>query len=158
MAASGLARMAARATLSSRTRQAQDVPGPEAPGPTAPGPRRNPRRGPGSRRRAPRPHDAAAAPARHDAEPVAIPKMRSESIDEAVSVRADFHGGRVTPVAFRRRGREHRVARVNARWVDRAGKHPRFYFSVTDENGDVYQLQLQGGDLLWWLDMVTLEG
>ncbi len=84
--------------------------------------------------------------------------MRSESLDEAVSVRADFHGGSVTPVAFRRRGREHRVARVNARWVDRAGKHPRFYFSVTDENGDVYQLQLQGGDLLWWLDTVTLEG
>ena len=39
-----------------------------------------------------------------------------------------------------------------------AGKHPRFYFSVTDENGDVYQLQLQSGDLLWWLDTVTLEG
>ena len=87
-----------------------------------------------------------------------IPNMRSEALDEAVSVRADFHGGSVTPVAFRRRGREHRVARVNARWVDRAGKHPRFYFSVTDENGDVYQLQLQGGDLLWWLDTVTLEG
>ncbi len=84
--------------------------------------------------------------------------MRSEALDEAVSVRADFHGGRVTPVAFRRRGREHRVARVNARWVDRAGKHPHFYFSITDENGDVYQLQLQGGDLLWWLDTVTLEG
>mgnify|MGYP001764434515 FL=1 len=84
--------------------------------------------------------------------------MRSETIDEAVSVRADFHGGRVIPLAFRRRGREHRVARVNARWVDRAGKHPRFYFSVTDENGDVYQLQLQGGDLMWWLDTVTLEG
>jgi len=84
--------------------------------------------------------------------------VRSEALDEAVSVRADFHGGAVTPVAFRRRGREHRVARVNARWVDRAGKHPRFYFSVTDENGDIYQLQLQGGDLLWWLDTVTLEG
>jgi len=89
---------------------------------------------------------------------VHIPNMRSEALDEAVSVRADFHGGSVTPVAFRRRGREHRVARVNARWVDRAGKHPRFYFSVTDESGDVYQLQLQGGDLLWWLDTVTLEG
>src|SRR5262249_12501832 len=70
--------------------------------------------------------------------------MRSEALDEAVSVRADFHGGAVTPVAFSRRGREHRVARVNARWVDRAGRHPRFYFSVTDESGDVYQLQLQG--------------
>src|SRR5215831_17280774 len=92
------------------------------------------------------------------AAPTGPKNMRSEALDEAVSVRADFHGGAVTPVAFSRRGREHRVARVNARWVDRAGRHPRFYFSVTDESGDVYQLQLQGGDLLWWLDTVTLEG
>ena len=84
--------------------------------------------------------------------------MRSEPLDEAVSVRADFHGGSVTPVAFRRRGREHRVARVNARWVDRAGKHPRFYFSVTLESGDVCELQLHGADLVWWLDAITLEG
>jgi hypothetical protein len=83
--------------------------------------------------------------------------MQSETIDEAVSVRADFSGGLATPVAFRRRGREHRVRRVNARWIDRAGKHPCFYFSVTDENGDVYQLQLQSGDLLWRLDSVTME-
>ena len=74
--------------------------------------------------------------------------MRNEAIDEAIAVRADFQGGTVTPVAFRRRGREHSVRSVNARWMDRAGKHPRFYFSVTDESGDVYQLQLQAGDLL----------
>ena len=84
--------------------------------------------------------------------------MRSEPIDEAVAVRADFRGGEVTPLAFRRRGREHRVARVNARWVDRAGRHPRFHFSVTDENGDVYQLSLAAADLVWWLDSVALEG
>lgn len=83
--------------------------------------------------------------------------MQSESIDEAVAVRADFSGGTVTPVAFRRRGREHRVRCVNTRWVDRAGRHPRFYFSVTDENGDIYQLQLQTNDLVWWLDTVTME-
>ena len=84
--------------------------------------------------------------------------MRSEPLDEAVSVRADFHGGSVTPVAFRRRGREHRVARVNARWVDRAARHPSFYFSITVESGDVYQLQLQGADMVWRVDSVSLEG
>jgi hypothetical protein len=84
--------------------------------------------------------------------------MRQEPIDEAVAVRADFHGGTATPLAFRRRGREHRVVRVNARWVDRAGRHPRFYFSVTVESGDVYQLQLHAADLVWWLDSVALEG
>ncbi len=84
--------------------------------------------------------------------------MRHEAIDEAVAVRADFRGGTVTPVAFRRGEREHRVVRVNARWVDRAGRHPRFYFSVAVESGDVYQLNLHGGDLVWWLDSVALEG
>ena len=84
--------------------------------------------------------------------------MRHESIDEAVPVRADFRGGVVTPLAFRHGGREQRIVHVNARWVDRAGRHPRFHFSVTVESGDVYQLQLQGADLMWWLDSVTLEG
>lgn len=84
--------------------------------------------------------------------------MRQELIGQAISVRADFQGGVVTPVAFRRAGREHRVARVNTRWVDRAGRHPRFHFSVTDESGDVYQLQLSGADLVWWLESVALEG
>ncbi len=84
--------------------------------------------------------------------------MRQEAIDEAVAVRADFKGGTVTPVAFRRGAREHRVVHVNARWTDRAGRHPRFYFSVTADSGDVYQLNLHGGDLVWWLDSVTLEG
>ncbi len=84
--------------------------------------------------------------------------MRTEAIDEAVAVRADFQGGKVTPLAFQRRGREHRVARVNAHWIDRVPRHPHFYFSVTDESGDVYQLQLQAADLVWWLDAVTVEG
>ena len=84
--------------------------------------------------------------------------MRNEPLDEAVAVRADFRGGTVTPVAFARKGREHRVVRVNARWIDRVPRHPHFYFSVTDESGDVYQLQLQSGDLVWWLDSVMVEG
>jgi hypothetical protein len=84
--------------------------------------------------------------------------MRQEPIDESVAVRADFQGGVVTPVAFRLRGREHRVVCVNARWVDRVPRHPCFYFSVTAESGDVYQLQLQASDLVWWLDWVALEG
>jgi hypothetical protein len=84
--------------------------------------------------------------------------MRQELIDQAIAVRADFQGGVVTPVAFRRAGREHRVAHVNTRWVDRAERHPRFHFSVTDESGDVYHLQLSAADLVWWLESVALEG
>jgi hypothetical protein len=84
--------------------------------------------------------------------------MRLERIDEAVVVRADFRGGVITPLSFRRRGREERVTRVNARWTDRAGRHPHFYFSVTVASGDVCQLQLQSADMVWRLDSVTLDG
>jgi len=64
--------------------------------------------------------------------------MRSEAIDEPVAVRADFLGGVITPVMFRRRSREHRVTRVNTRWLDRTGRHPRLFFSVTDANGGAW--------------------
>ncbi len=84
--------------------------------------------------------------------------MRLESIHEAVPVRADFRGGVAVPLAFRRGSREERVTRVNARWVDRAGRHPQFCFSVTSERGDVYQLRFAAADLVWWLDSVTVEG
>ena len=84
--------------------------------------------------------------------------MRVESIDEAIPVRADFRGGVVTPLAFRRGAREHRITQVHARWIDRAGRHPQFFFSVADGNGDVYQLRLSAADLVWWLESVTLEG
>ena len=84
--------------------------------------------------------------------------MKLERLDEAAAVQAEFQGGVVTPTGFRRGGREQRVVRVNARWVDRSGRHPHFYFSVTVESGDVYQLQLQGGDLVWRVDSVSLEG
>jgi hypothetical protein len=87
-----------------------------------------------------------------------MPDLRTERIDEAIAARADFSGGVVTPVAFRRKTREHRVSRVNARWLDRAGRHPSLHFSVTDEHGDVYQLRLQTADMVWWLETVTLEG
>jgi len=87
-----------------------------------------------------------------------MPELHIERIDEAVAVRADFQGSVVSPIAFRRQRREHRVSRVNARWVERSGKHPSFFFSITDESGDVYQLQLQTADMVWWLDTVTLEG
>ena len=84
--------------------------------------------------------------------------MRLEPIDEAVAVRADFRGGVVTPLAFRRQGREHRVVRVNARWLDRAGRHAHFYFSVTVESGDVYELCLNAHELTWRLTSVALDG
>ena len=60
--------------------------------------------------------------------------MQIETLDEVISVRADFSGGELTPRVFRRGGETHRVTEVNARWVDRTS------------------------DMLWRVEWVVLEG
>ena len=84
--------------------------------------------------------------------------MRLERLDEAVKVRADFQGGRVTPQLIKRGSQELHVARVTARWEDRKGAHKVHYFSVQVASGDVYELEFHSGDLLWKLNSVMLEG
>ena len=84
--------------------------------------------------------------------------MRVERIDETVKVRADFQGGVITPLLVRRGTQDYRVATVNARWEDREGMQKLHYFSVTATTGDLFQLKLHTGDLLWTLETVTLDG
>lgn len=84
--------------------------------------------------------------------------MRIERIDETVKVRADFQGGVITPLLFRRGTQEYRVSTVNARWEDREGTQKLHFFSVTATTGDVFQLRLHTGDLLWTLETVALDG
>ena len=83
--------------------------------------------------------------------------MRLERLDETVKVRADFQGGRVTPLLIKRKVQELRVAQVTARWEDRKGAHKVHYFSVQVPSGDVYQLEFHAGDLLWKLNSVMLD-
>jgi hypothetical protein len=84
--------------------------------------------------------------------------MIYEDLREPVGVRADFGGARVTPVAFRRKGRAHRVVEVAARWEDRRGGARVLFFSCLDEAGDLYQLRFDAGDVSWRLDAVQLAG
>lgn len=83
--------------------------------------------------------------------------MRIEEIDEAVSVRADFRGGEVTPRAFRRGQKAYTVTEVNARWVDREGATPVWRFSV-QAGGDTYFLALRPGEMVWRLERVMVDG
>ena len=84
--------------------------------------------------------------------------MRMERIDEPVKVRADFQGGVLTPLLFRRGTQEHRVVAVNARGEDREGAQRIHFFSVTVGSGDVYQLRLESGDMIWRVESVMLDG
>ena len=83
--------------------------------------------------------------------------MRTEEIDEPVSVRADFCGGEVTPRAFRRGQKAYTVTEVNARWVDREGAQPVRRFSV-QAGGDTYFLALLTGQMVWRLEKVMVDG
>ncbi len=84
--------------------------------------------------------------------------MQWETLDEPIKVRADFQGGEVTPLLFRRGANQVRVVRVNTRWMDREGRRALHYFSVTAESGDIYQLCLDAGDLTWRAQCVMYEG
>ena len=84
--------------------------------------------------------------------------MHVERLDEAVACRADFAGGRVTPLVFWRGGRPHPVTQVHARWLDRSARHPQFYFSAQTETGDIFELRLDTGGMTWHVQSVLLEG
>ena len=84
--------------------------------------------------------------------------MHWEHLNEAVKVRADFQGGVISPIIFRRGGQRVEVRHVNTRWQDTRGRHRLCHFSVTGANGDVYQLCFDTEDLTWRLEYVLFEG
>ena len=47
---------------------------------------------------------------------------------------------------------------VHARWLDRAGRHPQFYFSAETDAGDVFELRLDSAEMTWHVQSVMLEG
>jgi len=83
--------------------------------------------------------------------------MIVETLDEPIKVRADFSGGVITPLAFKRKGEVFRIRRVNARWTDSEGKFKRHFFSI-EARGDTFELHLDSGDMCWRLDRVCLDG
>jgi hypothetical protein len=84
--------------------------------------------------------------------------MRVETIDEPIQVRADFRGGVITPVGFRRGAMDYRVRRVNVRWVDRERAGHVYHFSVTVDSGDTCRLRLDAGSMTWRLESVMMDG
>ena len=84
--------------------------------------------------------------------------MQEETLGDMVSVRADFSGGKITPRAFRRGGRTHRVTAVNARWQDREGAHPAYCFSVQIDGDTTCFLRFDTASAVWRIEQVLLPG
>ncbi len=87
-----------------------------------------------------------------------MPVYHEEEIDEPIGeVVARFSRGRIDPLSFRWRTREHRVHRVNAYWVDRNTQPTVHSFTVTVDTGDIYELAYREGDPIWRLERVFVE-
>lgn len=82
--------------------------------------------------------------------------MKVELIQEPVKVRADFSGGVISPLAFKRNHETYRIERVNCHWRDKQGQEISHYFSVLAA-GDVYELRLRLSDMTWWIERVMLD-
>ena len=77
-----------------------------------------------------------------------------ESLDEVV---ACFRGGKIEIRSLSWRGRQHRVERMHASWIDRAVQPPVHGFTVTLESDDLMELAYQEGDLDWRLERLLLQ-
>ena len=83
--------------------------------------------------------------------------MIVETINEPAKVRADFRGGVITPLAFKRKDRTFRIKRVHARWMDREGRLRQHCFSVETDEG-VFELTFNADDMTWRIARVYLDG
>lgn len=68
-----------------------------------------------------------------------------------------YEGGRIEPLEFRWGSRELRVRAVNARWVDRATRPVRWFFSVTAESGEILVLSVCEGEPVWYVEGVVAD-
>ncbi|MBI2900827.1 MAG: hypothetical protein HYY17_11640 [Planctomycetes bacterium] len=66
-----------------------------------------------------------------------------------------YEGGRIEPIEFQWGAREFRVRAVNARWVDRATRPVRWFFSVTAESGEIFTLAYREGEPIWYVEGVV---
>lgn len=82
--------------------------------------------------------------------------METEIHEKLARVLVRYEGGKIEPLEFRWRTKEFRVASVNARWVDRATRPLRYFFSVTTASGEVFLLSYTEGNPLWYLESVSV--
>ncbi|HZE97394.1 MAG TPA: hypothetical protein VE981_10240 [Planctomycetota bacterium] len=67
-----------------------------------------------------------------------------------------YEGGRIEPLEFRWGTRDLRVVSLNARWVDRATRPIKYFFSVSTSAGEVCILCHREGDPVWYLESILV--
>ena len=74
--------------------------------------------------------------------------MKFVDIPTAVEARFDEEG-RVTPTAFRWRGRDVRINDIGRRWTEPHGPHQLRHYLVMTPAQDTFELHLDTGTLQW---------
>ena len=78
----------------------------------------------------------------------------TEIHEKLARVLVRYEGGKIDPLEFKWGPRVLRVRAVNARWVDRATRPTKYFFSVTCESDEVLVLSWKEGEPLWYIESV----
>ena len=74
-----------------------------------------------------------------------------EPIGERIAVEVLFQPGRMLPRSFSWRRRLYRVAEITSNWNVPEGQFRRYYFTVTTEQPNVYELMFSTKNMQWEL-------
>jgi hypothetical protein len=78
--------------------------------------------------------------------------MWTDVHERLARVVARFEGGRIEPLELRWGLRDLQVRSVNARWIDRAVRPAKRYFSVTLATGEILVISWTEGEAGWELE------
>jgi len=80
--------------------------------------------------------------------------METEIHEKLGRVLVRYEGGRIEPLEFRWGTRDLTVRSVNARWVDRATRPFKSFFSVSLVTSEVVVLSYREGEAIWYLESI----
>lgn len=80
-----------------------------------------------------------------------------ERIDEPVDIIATFKGGKLAPRAFLWHGRRYNVKEITSMWTDLEGQFRRYFYAVTTDAPNLYELIFRTKDLHWVLTKIYFD-
>lgn len=80
-----------------------------------------------------------------------------EKVDEPVDVMAAFLGGRLVPRLFKWHGRRYAIKEVTSMWTDLEGQFRRYFYAVTTDAPNLYELVFSTKDLRWLLIKIYFD-
>lgn len=80
-----------------------------------------------------------------------------EKVGEPIDVMATFKNGKLSPRAFLWHGRRYTVSEVTSMWTDLEGQFRRYYYAVTTDAPNLYEIYFQTKDLHWTLSKIYFD-